>query len=197
MPDPTPLSVTVANLPKISRSIPVAIPAGTLLNGQIQPGQAQVMAAGSRFYVRACSAPITIQSQRAGNAGSQNLFGTAQGQIVSGGFEQLNVSNPTLLPIVALLWVGFEDFINNQLVLDNVAAQNVVFPTSPLSGQTVILAPDLSGTKQTINGKNFYLLNRQAILVGNPDAAATYILQSQTAPVTTAPFPGFPIYPQT
>jgi len=193
------LAPSVASLPRVSRSIPVAIPAGTSSNGQITPGQQQIMAAGSRFYVRACSAPVLIQSQRAGNVGAQNLFGAAQGQTVSEGFEQLNVSNPTTVPIVALIWVGFEDFINDQLVLDTVATPDIVYPTSPLTGTTLIAIPDQSGNKVSINNKNWYLLSRVAVLVGNPDTGATYILQSvnSTNAVVVAPFPGFPIYPQT
>lgn len=192
------LAQTVANLPKISRSIPVAIPAGSSINGQVSPGQVQIMSAGTRFYVRACSAPILIQSQRAGNAGSQNIFGAAQGQTVSGGFEQLNISNPSLLPIVALVWVGFEDFINDQLTLDNVSNPSIVWPTAPIPNiAATILIPDLSGTKVTIDGKAWYLLSRQAVLVGNPDSGATFVLQGKAVPVTTAPFPGFPVYPLT
>ena len=197
--DAAPLAASVAPLPKSSRSIPIAIPAATSLNGQIQPAEVPLTFAGDRFYVRAASAEIYVQSIRAGNVGIANQFSTGQGQTVKGGFETLQLSNKNLFPIVALVWVGFEEFINDQLVLDNSTFESVVYETASLAGTlTTILIPDKSGLATTdANGKKWLLVNRQAVLVSNPDTGATIVLQARTTPVSTAPFPGFNIYPQT
>ncbi len=165
------LAPTVAQLPKISRSIPVQIPAGTLLNGQVTPSEIGVTAAGSRFYVRAASGLISMQALRAGNVGGENPFGVGQGQTVQGGFETLTVKNYNLFPVAALIWVGFEDFINDQLVLASNQTPIVCYPTQSLAGvATTIAIADISGLAfNDINGKKWLAISRAYFIVTNLD----------------------------
>ena len=173
--DNSALAPTVAALPKISRSIPVTIPAATQVNGQVSPAEIPVTFAGDRFYVRVASAEIYVQTVRAGSVGVANAFSSGQGQPVSGGFETLQISNYNLFPVVALIWIGFNDFINDQLVLDSVTNDSVLYPTYPVpNAATVVQIRDLSGqTFLDLNGKKWNALFRVAILVFNLDTGVT------------------------
>lgn len=184
-PDASPLAATVAALPKTSRSVPVAIPAASLVNGQVVPAEVAVTQAGDRFYVRAASGTVYIQSLRAGNVGVSNPFNVGQGQPVKGGFETLQIQNFNLVPTVALIWVGFEEFINDQLVLDNVTNPSVTYFTQPnQAGAVNIAIPDLSGTAFLDgNGKKWYAISRNKILISNVSTGTTFYLQAKGATV--------------
>jgi hypothetical protein len=185
------LGATVANLPKTSRAVPVAIPAGVTVNGQVTPGEVPIAAAGSRFYVIVTSATIYLQPLRAGNVGATNPFNNGQGQPVAGGFETLTAKNFNLFPVVALIWVGFDDFINDQLILANNATPNVTYPTQPISATPVtgtVAIPDLSGTTfLDINGKKWYALYRVSLIVSNFSSATTLLLQKAGAATSNGP----------
>lgn len=186
-PDNTPLAATVAALPKASRSIPVAIPAATLVNNQVVAAEVPITYAGDRFYVRAASGTVYIQSLRAGNVGISNPFNVGQGQPVKGGFETLQIQNYNLFPAVALIWVGFDEFINDQLVLDNVTNPSVTYFTQPnQAGATSIAIPDLSGTAFLDgNGKKWYAISRNKIIISNFSTGTTFFLQNKGATVAT------------
>lgn len=174
-----------AGTAQTSRQIPVALPAATLLNGLVQPSSASVAQAGNLFYVLSTSAPLTIQPVRAGATGSANIFGVAQGSPVNDGFETLSIQNFSLFPIVALIWVGYNSFINDQLTLVNSSYAQVAYPTysnPALSPAAVVNIPDLSGQPfLDINGKKWGALSRVAILVFNTDSGQTLLLQLATA----------------
>ena len=183
---------------KVSRQVPVALPAAVSLNGQIQPSEAVIAQAGNRFYVQAASAPIGIQAVRAGNVSATNTFGTAQGQPVQDGFDTLTVKNYTLNPVVALVWVGYDDFIDNQLTLVQTTFAQVAYPTYPLANAAASVAiNDLTGTSFTdINGKKWGAIQRVCILIFNVDSGVSLILQNAGAGTGTGPGVGF-IYPLT
>ena len=183
---------------KVSRQVPVALPAAVSLNGQIQPSEAVIAQAGNRFYVQASSAPIGIQAVRAGNVSATNTFGTAQGQPVQDGFDTLTVKNYTLNPVVALVWVGYDDFIDNQLTLVQTTFAQVAYPTYPSANAAAnVNIPDLTGTSfLDINGKKWGAIQRVCILIFNVDSGVSLILQKAGAGTGTGPGVGF-IYPLT
>ena len=166
-----------------SRQIPVTIPAATLLNGQPVPAEFVITQSGNFFYVITTSAPLTLQPVRAGAVGAANIFSTAQGQPVSGGFDTLTVKNFSLFPIVALIWVGFDSFINDQLTLLNSSYGQACYPTYAVPNTLPHVAiPDLSGqTFLDSNGKKWGALSRVTILVFNLDPAAVLLLQGIAA----------------
>jgi hypothetical protein len=174
--------------PRTAQSVPVILPAGTPVNGQVQPTEAQITVPGDRFYVLACSSPVAITPFRAGNAGTQNTFGIGQGREVGSAFEILTVRNYTTNPIVALIWVGFDDFINNQLIIATNAYSSIAYPTYPVANvATTVLIPDISGKPFVdINGKKWGAISRQAILIFNL-SAGTYLLQALSASTGTGP----------
>jgi hypothetical protein len=183
---------------KTSRQIPVALPAATFINGQAQSSEIQLTQPGTNFYVVACSSPVLIQPQRAGAIGGTNLFGNGQGQTVADGFETLKIANTQPFPVVALVWVGFDEFINNQLVLAGTTAQQIAFPTYQTPGSASHVAiNDLSGQVFTdINGKKWGAINRVAILVFNTDSGTTLLLQKAGASTASGVAVGV-IYPVT
>lgn len=187
-----------AIIPRSSRQVTVQIPAATSVNGQITASEVPITAAGNMFYVIACSSPVIIQSVRGGGTSVPNLFGNAQGQPVSGGFDSLIVKNSSLGPITALIWVGFDTFINNQLVLANSTIQQVAFPTYQTAASAAIVnINDLSGTIFTdINGNKWGAIQRVSILVFNTDSAATLLLQKAGSGSSSGPAVGV-IYPLT
>ncbi len=174
-----PVAPTVASLPRVSRSIPVSVPAGTSLNGQVTPSQISVTAAGTRFYVRAASGTVNIQALRAGNVGGDNPYGVGQGSKVSDGFENLTVSNFNLFPVAALIWIGFEDFINDQLILATNQTPIVAKPTQATAGTaTTIAIADISGLAFTdINGKGWLAIARAYFIVTNLDTVTPLNVQ--------------------
>jgi hypothetical protein len=170
IPTGQPLAQNVASLPRVSKSVPVILSAATILNGQTTPSEISLTQAGDRFYVIATSAPVAIQSLRAGNVGATNSFQNGQGQTVSQGFDTLAIKNFNAFPIVALVWIGFEDFINDQLVLNQTSTPQVTNPTQPIATGSAgdIQIPDLSGQQFTdINGKKWYAISRVAIIISN------------------------------
>jgi hypothetical protein len=183
---------------RVSRQVPVVLPAATRVNNTVVPSQAGIAQAGNRFYVLSCSAPVSIQAIRAGSVGAANSFGIGQGQPVSAGFETLSVSNYSLNPVVALIWVGFDDFVNDQLILATNSFAYVVFPTyKTASSATNVNINDLSGTSFTdINGKLWGAIARVAILVFNTDPGATLLLQKAGTVIGTGVAVGV-IYPNT
>jgi hypothetical protein len=193
-----PLPAAVA---RVSRSIPFQLPAAVVVNGQAQPSQIPVQCSGDRFYLRVASAQVSIKGVRAANAGTDNPFTGGQGQTVQNGFEQLLVSNFNTFPVTGLLWVGFEDFINDQLVLDQSTLQNVTYPTQPVAtgfaGNLAI--PDLSGQSfLDVNGKKWFAVGRSAIIISNFSTGTSVNLQAKGATGATGPAvllcpPGLPI----
>lgn len=172
------LAPTVVNLPRISKTVTVFVPAGIAVNGQITPSEATLTQAGDRFYVIATSAPISIQALRAGNVGATNSFQNGQGQTVSQGFEQVSVKNYNTFAIAALIWIGFEDFINDQLVLSQTSTPLVTYPTQPVATGAAgdIQIPDLSGQLFTdINGKAWYAISRFSIIISNISSNPIYL----------------------
>jgi len=172
------LAATVAILPRVSKTITVLLQAATSLNGQTTAAEVTLTQAGDRFYVIATSAPISFQPLRAGNVGATNNFQNGQGQTVSQGFEQLTAKNFNPFPIAALVWVGFEDFINDQLILNQTSTPQVTYATQPIATGAAgnIQIPDISGQAFTdINGKAWYAIARTAIVISNIGSNPIYL----------------------
>lgn len=152
-------------------------------NNNVVPSEQSIAQSGTRFYVLSASSPVTIQPVRAGAIGASNQFGTAQGQPVLDGFDTLTVRNYSMFPTVALVWVGFDDFIDNQLVLNNTAFTNAVMPTYPIpNAATAVIINDLSGQAFTdINGKRWGAIARIALQIFNSDGGVTLLIQRKGA----------------
>lgn len=171
------VSDTLGNT-RTAQSVPIIIPAATLFNGQVQPAEIPLVVSGEVFYLRAANGQLAITAFRGGATGTENTFGVGQGREVSSGFENIIVRNYNLFPVVGLLWVGWDNFINNQLIIDQQNTPNIAFPTYPIpNAATTLNITDRSGTSiQDIDGKTWLALYRVAIQIFNLDQGNTYLL---------------------
>jgi hypothetical protein len=174
------------------------VPAATAINNQVNPASVTLAAGGTTFYVLAASASITIQPQRGGAVGVANEFGIGQGQDVEAGFDTLIVQNFSTSPVVALIWVGFDKYINNQLILANSQLFPIAHPTySAPNSKAQVNINDLSGTTfSDINGNQWGAIQRICILVFNTDSGVTLLLQESGSAIANGPAVGV-IYPLT
>lgn len=107
-------------------------------------------------------------------------------------FEKLQLKNIEDYPVVFSILISDKPFKNNQIIIGSSTQPNVTNPTYPLSGESLILIPDLTGQSFVdLDGNKWLAIFRQTIIVSNPDGAADYVLQPTINPVTTAPFPGY------
>ncbi len=163
----------------------------------LQAGQQlPVPSSGTQFYVTFTSA--TIEIQPSGGTFAPYDAGTGLQLSDDNPFSQLQVRNPNAFSIVFQIFIGFNQFIDNRLVLFNQSQPNVVFPTYPLAGTAAIVnINDLSGGSFTdINGNKWLALQRAAVLIGNPDSATTILVQKKAAAGASGPSI-IPVYPLT
>ena len=181
-----------------SRQIPIVLPAATTDGTNVNPSEITLTQGGNQFYVQAASAPFQIQPVKAAVVGATNSFGNGQGQEVHGGFDNLIVKNSSLFPVVGLIWVGFDGFINDQFILANSTIVQVANPTFPTpNAANVVNIPDLSGTTITdINGNKFGAISRVSILVFNLDSGIPLFLQKKGSTISGGPSVGY-VYPLT
>jgi hypothetical protein len=179
-------AINTSSIAKTSRQVPVVLPASVSLMGSNQASESSIMFPGTRFYVLAASSPLTIRTVRGGSSSAANVFGIAQGAPVKDGFDGIIVSNPNPFPVVGLVWVGFDDFVNNQLTLVSSSYQQIAYPTQPSASFAgpIIQIPDLTGQTFTdVNGNKYGAVQRVAILVFNTSTGVTLSLQkAQSSP---------------
>ncbi len=153
-------------------------------------------AAGTSFYVTQASSPLLIKP----SGGSFNRYDVGTGLEMANvnAFSTLEVKNDTAGAIAFEIFVGFDGFIDNRVIIAQSLQTMVAFPTyKTASSAAVVNITDLTGTKfQDINGNYWYAIGREAIYVFNPDAGVTLLLQLATA-TTASGFAVGVIYPQT
>src|SRR6266568_3579745 len=150
-----------------------------------QPGQTlPVPASGTQFYFRVSTG--TIQARPAGGVFSDYAQGQGMQLDDENAFDMLEVRNATTNAIVFEVFIGFQGFIDNQLILSFQTTRVVGFPTAKrASTQAIIDIIDKSGQQFTdINGNQWYALYREAFYVFNPDAAVT-LLVKKAASITS------------
>lgn len=140
-------------------------------------GTLTVPVTGNCFYFLTLTLLVQVRVQ----GGVFNPFTQGKGMkfVAENNFPMLEIRNENAVAVVFQLFVGFDEYIDNTLILDNASGRkNIVYPTAPVPNVSAnILIPDLSGTKiNDINGNQWYALNRLSIYVSNADAAAVYDL---------------------
>lgn len=167
------------------------------INNIVQAGQTiPVPCNGNQFYVLFSSANIDIRPS--GGVFNEYTQGTGLNLPDINAFSLLEVKNNTNAAVVFALFVGFDGFIDNRLILANNLTPQVAYPTYPVaSAATQINITDRSGQAfDDINGNHWYAIQRQAIMVFNPDTGVTLLLQKSGSAVSNGPAVGV-IYPQT
>lgn len=176
---------------RVSNVYNVTVPAA--VNGV--PGVLPQVCTGTQFYVLYTSAPINIRPSK----GSYNSYNTGQGLQLDdeNAFTQVEFQNTTANAVVVSLFVGWQEFIDRTLIINNVTNPAVAFPTYPTPNAAASIAiNDLSGqTFNDINGKKWIAISRVAILVFNVDSGATYLIQKKGSAVANGPAIGavFPL----
>lgn len=158
------------------------------INASIPAGATVPFAAtGTQFYVLAASAAVNIRPSK----GSFNLYNIGQGLDLdeTNAFSSLEVQNTTANPVAVSIFVGFDSFIDNTLILNNATNPSVAYPTYPTANAAATInIVDLSGTEFTdINGKKWIAVNRVAILIFNLDTGTTYLVQKSGSAVSNGP----------
>jgi hypothetical protein len=92
--------------------------------------------------------------------------------------------NKTANAVIFSIWVGWGDYIDNRVIMNNPMISNVCVPTSPIVNSTNnINIPDLSGAPIVdIDGVTWLALTRTEICVSNYDIATTYTVEGMNAP---------------
>jgi hypothetical protein len=151
----------------------------TIADGQILP----IPCAGTQFYLLISTGPIDVRP----SGGVFNTYSQGQGlQLdLENAFTQLEVRNSSGFPVVFRIFVGFDGFIDNTLIL-NVnpnGSQQVAYPTYPTPNSAAhVDIPDLSGQSfRDVNGKQWYALARVAIIISDTDTGVTFLLQKSGA----------------
>jgi hypothetical protein len=151
------------------------------------PGTLNVPAYGTQFYFRVLTAEISVKPK----TGVFSKFNQGEGQnfSIENTFDMLQLRNDNTFAVVFEMVVGFDDFIDNKLILSNSINTSVAFPTTPTPNvATNININDLSGTLFTdINGKNWYALARTAIVITNFATGVNLLLQKAGSVVSNGP----------
>jgi hypothetical protein len=148
----------------------------------------QFPVSGNTFYVLFTSAQVIIKP---GN-GSANPYDTGTGLAAPeiNSFGQLQIINPTANAIVFEIFVGFDGFIDNRVILAQVSGLRLVaYPTYPVTSAAASVAiNDISATAfNDINGNQWYAVNRVAIIISNPDTGVTLFLQEEGSSIANGP----------
>lgn len=155
-----------------------------------------VPAAGTQFYLLFTSAPLAVRP----SGGVFNTYSQGTGLNLDNvnQFDLLEMQNTTSAPIIFSIFVGFDSYIDNRLILANSSTPIVAYPTySSASSLAAVSIPDISGQPfNDINGGKWFAIQRAAVLVFNPDTGVTLLLQKAGAATSSGPAVGV-IYPQT
>lgn len=163
----------------------------------IQPGATlPIPSAGTFFYVQVATAPVKIRP-------SDGVFveyeqGTGLNVDLVNAFSQLEIKNENAAAVVVVVFVGFDGFIDNRLILQSGLISQAVYSTYSVANTAATVdIIDLSGTAFTdANGIVWYAIQRTAILVFNTDTGVTLLLQKATA-ASSADASIAAIYPST
>lgn len=164
----------ISPLSRTSVLIPIIIPANETLSLPI---------AGNRFYLVFAQSQIDIRPRNGVQTGVFCTYSQGLGKNVpmENAFDNLDFQNNTANPILIYLSAGFDDLIDNRLVLtDAVTFQMIgssVYTGTPAAATVAI--PDRSNTVvQDVNGDSFYAVNRVATLFFNGHASDDVTVQN-------------------
>jgi hypothetical protein len=147
----------------------------------------QVPCAGTQFYFRTATSELNVRP----SGGVFSQYGAGEGLQLdeSNAFSMLEIANAQAMPVVFELFVGFQGFIDNKLILAQSLYPQVAYPTYPIANAaTSVAINDLSATKFTdINGGQWYALARICIHISNLDNGVTLLLQKAGSVIANGP----------
>lgn len=149
---------------------------------------------GTTFYISYSAAPVNIRPR----GGTFNTYLQGTGIKFEKGFTSLEIQNANAFPVLVQVFIGFDEFIDNRVIIDYTAQPLVAIPRcDTASSLTFIDCSDLSTQAITdINGGKWWGIQREALYVFNPDTGITLLLQKAGANTSSGPAVAV-IYPQT
>lgn len=161
------------------RSLGTVLSRSSITINNIVPagGVLPVPCAGTQFYVIVQTGALLIRPS--GGVFNAYTQGTGLQLEEINAFSLLEIKNENAFPVVFSLFIGFDQYIDNRLILANTGELLVARPTYPVaSTAAAVNINDISGAAfQDINGNSFYALSREAIYIFNPDPGVTLLLQ--------------------
>ena len=161
-----------------------------------EPSVLPLPTTGTSFYVTAASAPFEMRPAN----GQWNQYDVGTGLALSevNTFNLLELRNTSANPIAFEIFVGFDEYIDNRVIISQTSAQQVIFPTYPTpNSAAAVEITDRSGAVITdINGGEWYAISRVAAMVFNPDSGVTLLVQESGSAVANGPAVGI-VYPLT
>jgi hypothetical protein len=150
-------------------------------------GSKQFAAPGTQFYLMFTTAPLQIRP----SAGTFNTYAVGQGLQLTeeNAFNSVEFKNTTANAVVFQIFIGFDNFIDNTLIVNTVTNPSVAYPTySTPSAAASVAITDKSGTPfSDINGGSWYAVNRVAIVISNVDSGVTLLLQKANSVIASGP----------
>lgn len=148
---------------------------GRLFNVTI--GAEEVYRANSRglqAYLVVATASVNMRPL----GGDFTIYSVGTGINTLSPFEYIEVENFNSFPVVISLWIGFDSFIDNRLIIANSSNPNIAFPTYsvPLSATFVNIVDLSGGAFEDLDGTIWLPLYRVAINIFNLDPGNTYKL---------------------
>jgi hypothetical protein len=141
---------------------------------------------GNRFMLQASSAKLQIRPRNGSSTGAFQEYEAGTGLIipVENGFDFIDIKNTSGNDAAFTLFVGYDDYIDNRLIVYNPNFKQVVYQTYENgTPSTDVSIPDLSGQAfLDLNGGKWYAVQRTAILIFNLSDATTYKVRGATAP---------------
>ena len=140
----------------------------------VPPGQTiTLQAGGNTFYLVSANVSVNIRPDQ--GVFSAYVQGTGKNCDF---FSYLEVNNPGAQPAVLSLFVGWQDFIDNRLIISAASNSSVVFQTRPnqLIPNDAIDINDKIGQAFASGGKSWLAVARTAVLVFNTDPATVLYL---------------------
>lgn len=158
------------------------IPAGTTI---------PITNSGSEFYLLVVTLPVLIRPSN--GVFNQYVQGTGERFLDADAFSGLEIANPNALPVAVSIFIGWQTFVDNRLILSNGQGagvnSGVVYPTYPTANAAAVINfTDLSGSYfNDINGNRWIAVSRVAIVVCNIDSGTTFLIMKATAATASDP----------
>lgn len=151
---------------------------GSLIVTTIVPANSaqQFFASGQTFYLVVCTGVLKIKPNNGPEA--EYVQGTGLVADSLNLFKALQITNEGASPVVARIFVGFGDYIDNRLIVYDPSVIQAPYPTYPVPNVAGIVAiPDKTGQAVLgINGERYLALNRISLYISNLTVADAYDL---------------------
>lgn len=156
---------------------------GTLAAGDTLP----FSVSGTTFYITSSTNLVSIRPS--GGAFASYVQGTGLKIRDENSFNLLEVKNNNAFDVAFQIFVGWDNFIDNRVIMSSQQYPSIVYPTQSVANTaTDILIKDRTGQAiADINGNTFFALSRQSILISNTSSSTVLYLQKYNTIISGGP----------